>query len=76
MTSIEWLVTELYQKFEMTGSGLVFDEILDKAKEMHKQEMIQFAEDYSSDCTTGTYDGSIAELKSAEQYYNETFKNK
>jgi len=44
MTSIEWLIKELYTEMNMSGDGRVLDEILEQAKEMHKQEMkIQFA---------------------------------
>ncbi|NBQ17325.1 hypothetical protein EBU24_03340 [bacterium] len=38
MTSIEWLMEELYNKIYMIGNGRVLDEILEQAKEMHYKE--------------------------------------
>ncbi len=35
-TAVEWFALELYEKFEMKGNGKVFDELLEKAKEMEK----------------------------------------
>jgi hypothetical protein len=40
LNSVEFLAKELYEKMEMSGNGKVFDEILEKAKEIHKQEII------------------------------------
>jgi vacuolar-type H+-ATPase subunit H len=38
MTSIEWLIKELYTEMNMSGDGRVLDEILEEAKEMQRQE--------------------------------------
>ena len=38
MTSIEWLIKELYTEMNMSGDGRVLNEILDEAKEIHKAE--------------------------------------
>jgi hypothetical protein len=65
-TAIEWFALKLYEKFEMRGDGKVFNEILNKAKEMEKQRLEQF---YKYGLTDGYND-------SFEQHYNETFKNK
>jgi hypothetical protein len=64
MTSVEWLALELYEKFEMKGDGNLFDTILSKAKEMHKEEIIN------------AVDGFPLQNRNlnGEQYYNETFK--
>jgi hypothetical protein len=67
MTSIEWLVKELYTEMNMSGDGRVLDEILEEAKEMHKQEIIDAFDNGVED------DGYI---DNAEQYYQETFKKK
>ena len=40
-TAVEWLAKELYEKMEMKGDGEVFDKILEQAKEMEKQQMIE-----------------------------------
>ena len=69
-TSIEWLANELYEKFEMRGDGILFDEILNKAKELEKQQIIDA---YETAMETDIYN---VPLKVGEQYYTETFKTK
>jgi hypothetical protein len=73
-TSIEWFIEHLL------GNGLlrltkedhsIYSELRDKAKEMHKREIIDafhFYDDYR--------DGEIGEkwVSNGEQYYQETFK--
>jgi disulfide oxidoreductase YuzD len=62
MTSIEWLIQELYTEMNMCGYGRVLDEIFEEAKEMHKQEIIEAIED-------GRYEFGY-------EYYNDTFVSK
>jgi len=69
MTSIEWLVKELYTEMNMSGDGRVLDEILEEAKEMHKQEIID-AHDM------GYIDGGNHKKVTAEMYFEETFVSK
>jgi hypothetical protein len=38
-SAVEWLFSQLYEKFEMKGDGEKMNEILKKAEEMHKQEI-------------------------------------
>jgi len=87
-TAVEWLVNELYEKFEMKGDGILFDEFLKQAKEMEKQQII----DAGNSCAIKQVIHnrkvdlmSLEELedyaqkdviKFGEEYYNETFKNK
>ena len=66
-TAVEWLANELYEKFEMRGDGILFDEILNQAKEMEKQQIIDSYRD-------SRY--SLISKEDAEQYYKETSKNK
>lgn len=63
-TAVEWLSNELYEKFEMRGDGLLYDEILDQAKEMERQQIID------------AYDNGNRSFfeKSGKKYYNETFE--
>jgi rRNA maturation endonuclease Nob1 len=61
VSSVEWLADQVEDYI-----GLIPTDIIDKAKEMHKKEMIKFTNDYLDD------DQDIT----AEQYYNETFKPK
>jgi len=60
-TATEWLFNKLWDE---PKDKLTWNTILMKAKEIEKEQIIQFANDYLDD---------DADL-SAEQYYNETFK--
>ena len=83
MTSIEWFIEHLL------GNGLLrltkedhslYSELRDKAKEMHKQEIMNgFNQGYregwidsiSGDCTN---DQDVETFEDANLYYKETFK--
>ena len=60
-TATEWLFKQLWEE---PKDKFTWNTILIKAKEMEKEQIIQFANNYLDD---------DADL-SAEQYYNETFK--
>ena len=64
MTAIEWLIEEL------ANNGIdhiyLVSDITDKAKEMEKQQMIDFANKYGFHICGYDYDN-------AKKYYNETF---
>ena len=61
-TAVEWLVQQLRNGKEFN------DELIQKAKEMEKEKRIQ---DYS----VGYSNGQVDSNRTAEQYYNETFKS-
>ena len=70
-TAVEWFAKELYEKFEMKGDGKVFDDLLEQAKEMEKEQKIKFAEN----CLDKALDLDIrTAFSNVEKYYNETFK--
>jgi len=66
MTSIEWLEMELLYK--MNGTPIVDKLLFDKAKEMHKQEILNTYIIADSESTQEDSEHN------AEQYYEETFK--
>jgi adenine deaminase len=71
MTSIEWLIKELYTEMNMSGDGRVLDEILEEAKEMHKQEIIKaFDEGQEYEYQ---YHINNAPKFDSQTYYNETY---
>ena len=72
MTSIEWLVKELYTEMNMSGDGRVLDEILEQAKQMYKQEIMK-AVDLPKN--KRWYDAKLYN-SCGEQYYQETFVSK
>jgi hypothetical protein len=67
-TSIEWLFNELW---EVPKDKLAWHSILDKAKETHKQEIIDAWEEGESSVYITS--GEIYTDGDAEQYYQETF---
>jgi hypothetical protein len=80
-TAVDWLEKELIKRFNRsqmhyTNSEWCFDmikKLSEQAKEMHKQEIVEFTENYILECVTCSYDGVPNPLKEAEEYYNETF---
>lgn len=68
-TAVEWFASEV-----LDYTTLIPMRIIKKAKEMQKQQTIEFAEqynDYLEKCKRGIR-ASVVEMD-AEQYYNETF---
>jgi hypothetical protein len=61
-SSIEWLAIAIYEKFKMEGNGNELNDLVDQAKAMHKEEIIE-AHDEG--------EGKI--IGNGLQYYNETF---
>ena len=59
-SSIEWLV----EKIQQANPSFKFDALIRQAKEMHKEEIIKFAEDWGK-----------SNLDCKEDLYNETFGN-
>jgi hypothetical protein len=39
MTAVEWLANEFYEKLEVRGDGALFNDLVNQAKEMEKQQM-------------------------------------
>jgi hypothetical protein len=75
MTAVEFLLRELADNFQEEMQNLysknmqLVANICEQAKEIEKQQIINFADKYGFDVCGYDYDR-------AEQYYNETFKNK
>ena len=65
--AIEWLESQL---FELRNPTLTQIEILEQAKEMEKQHIIEI---YCQGCYDITKNDSIFPREKSEQYYNETF---
>jgi hypothetical protein len=67
-TAVEWLEEFLKDRYTLMDSEAIFQH----AKEMEKEQRIEFANSFYNEC--GMQYGGLE--KSAEQYYNETFKTK
>jgi hypothetical protein len=80
MTAVEWLVDEwinLDSMFELNYIDkktfwIKLNELQVKAKEMEKEQII---ESYCQGCFDIIEDECIFPRETAEEYYNETFKN-
>ena len=62
-SAVEWLANELYEKFKMKGDGALFNDLVEQAKEIHKQQIMDAWEDGQNSFPT----------INAKQYYKETF---
>jgi hypothetical protein len=75
MTSIEWLVKELYTEMNMSGDGRVLDEILEEARHKHKQEMGDTWDAAIFRNAQRGYNASRT-FEDFDDYYQETFVSK
>ena len=71
MTALEWYFKQIKSKEHFTQDE--FDGIYEKAKELEKQQIIDARLTAPSELITYS---KTTYLDEAEQYYNETFKNK
>jgi hypothetical protein len=70
MTAVEWLEEQMKDDRFLAA----FEDEFKQAKEMEKQQIIDFANDFIEKHTFGDYDGNVQKNKTVEEYYNETFK--
>jgi hypothetical protein len=66
-TAVEWFAVVLYQKFKLEGNGKELNDLLEQAKEMEKEKMIEFAQLYAVIHCMGDI------TKNADDYYNKTY---
>lgn len=72
MTAVEWIYQELNIYYQMKSKFKSKKEILNKAKEMEKQQIIEFTNDFIDEYTYGDYNGDVQKNKTVDEYYNET----
>lgn len=72
-TAVEWLEEQIKNNFDFTIHNKLFD-IIEQAKEMEKQQIIDAYQNGDNNGADRIYYHSNRDDKSAEQYYNETFK--
>ena len=71
MTAVEWFVEEMFKQGYLNDKPLTVNNIeyfVNQAKEMEKEQIMDAI-------NFGDERGKITTYKSAEQYYNETFKS-
>ena len=66
-TVVEQFAIVLYQKFKLEGNGKELNDLVEQAKEMEKEQMIEFAQSYAVIHCMGDI------TKNADEYYNETY---
>lgn len=69
-TAVEWLVKEIPS---IDWENSYWKNRIEQAKELEKQQIIEFTSDFIDKHTFGDYDGNVQKNKSVEWYYNETF---
>jgi PBP1b-binding outer membrane lipoprotein LpoB len=73
-TAVEWLANEFYEKLEVKGDGALFNDLVDQAKEMEKQQQGYSEEDMLKSFMAGIKCESN-KGKNFEQFIKQ-FKNK
>lgn len=69
MTAIEWILDKINDEYLYK----YYIKEIDQAKELQKQQIIEFTNDFIDKHTFGDYDGIVQKNKSIEEYYNEMF---
>ena len=63
-TAVEWLIKQLYPTISIRLSDVYIKELIDKAKEIEKEQIID-----------AFIDGDVSKFnETAEKYYSKTFK--
>lgn len=70
MTAVEWLIEQMQTRLFTSQNAI---EILEQAKELEKQQIIDFTNEFIDKHTFGDYDGLVQRNKTIEEYYKETF---
>jgi hypothetical protein len=86
-TAVEWLFEQLINidRPNYTNRRILaisknslqekkINELVEQAKEMEKQQIIDFANNFIDEHTYGDYDGSVQTMITVKQYYNENYE--
>lgn len=77
-TAVRLLAQEIKEIIGPTDNRtqeLLVSRAIRKAEEMHKKQMIEFANDYEQYSYKAYLSNRYSQAKSAEQYYEETYEN-
>lgn len=82
-TAVEWLFSSLDaldEQMKVAPKTLNYkstkESIIKQAKEMEKQQMINFADDYVDNCVVPNENMAIPTTMDVPQYYNQTYGGK
>ena len=78
-TAIDWAIKKAEDEIHIYGGEgsdvmIEFLAILKQAKQLEKEQMIEFAEDYIDYHCYADFDNQITYDKTATEYFNETYK--
>ena len=80
-TAVEWLANEFYEKLEVKGDGALFNDLVNQAKEMEKQQqgyteeqLFKIINDFCFDWNYN-YKGELSQKQYLIEWF-EKFKNK
>jgi len=74
MTAVKYLIQEIKKdSYSSIKSIKEWNEVFKQAKEMEKQQIIDFTNSFINGHAFGDYDGNVQINKTVQQYYNETF---
>jgi hypothetical protein len=65
-TAVDWLFIQLYEKFEMKGDGNEMDKILEQAKQMEREQIMNAFDIRKIDI-------AFDKKTTSDHYYNETY---
>jgi hypothetical protein len=76
-TAVEWLEDALSLSLMIRSESMrkfTVRKLIEQAKEMEKQQIIDFANNFIDEHTYGDYDGSVQTMITVKQYYNENYE--
>jgi hypothetical protein len=75
-TAVEWLANEFYEKLEVKGDGALFNDLVNQAKEIEKQQKGYSEEDLEKAFKVGFTLGYVGDTLIAEKdkCFNRWFK--
>ena len=70
-TAVEWLINML----DIDKNDSSTKDVIEQAKAMEKERMIEFTNDYVLTQCNASFEGNVVAELSAEEYYELTFKS-
>jgi hypothetical protein len=72
-TAVEWFYDEMIKFIKLRSKYSTDREIFKQAKEMEKEKMIDFADNYVDNCIIPNENMAIPTIMDVPNYYNETY---
>lgn len=77
-TAVEWLEEKLKENLKhivINNDYVLMESIFLQAKQIEKEQIIKFTEDFVDNFVFAAYDGECYQTKEISEYYNETYKS-